>query len=411
MSEKKAPKLRFKGYTDDWVQCKLGEILSHLYNGQTPSRNVKNYWNGDIPWLTSGELNHGIVNNTLETISESGKKSANLRLIPSGTIVIAITGLEAPGTRGNCAILGINTTVNQSVMALFVKNNIDTQFVFQWYKKIGQEYGIRYTQGTKQQSYNYDIVKILPISIPLIKKEQEKIGKLLIQFDSLITLQQLKIDQLNKVKKALLQQMFPEQDSKIPKTRFSRFTDPWEQRKLGEFIIEYNEKTTLNNQYPVLTSSRKGLFLQKDYFSGNQIASIDNTGYNVVPYGYFTYRHMSDDNIFWFNINTLVRKGIVSTLYPVFTTNAELDSQYLQLQLNFGDEFARYALLQKQGGSRTYMYLKKLKQLRLTIPKTLDEQETISYFFDCFDSLIALHQRKLDQLKQVKKFLLQNMFI
>ncbi|WP_236698494.1 restriction endonuclease subunit S, partial [Lactobacillus gigeriorum] len=206
----------------------MGEILSHLYNGQTPSRNVKNYWNGDIPWLTSGELNHGIVNNTLETISESGKKSANLRLIPSGTIVIAITGLEAPGTRGNCAILGINTTVNQSVMALFVKNNIDTQFVFQWYKKIGQEYGIRYTQGTKQQSYNYDIVKILPISIPLIKKEQEKIGKLLIQFDSLITLQQLKIDQLNKVKKALLQQMFPEQDSKIPKTRFSRFTDPWE---------------------------------------------------------------------------------------------------------------------------------------------------------------------------------------
>ena len=186
------PKRRFPGFTGAWEQRKLGEILSDLYNGQTPSRNVKSYWKGDIPWLTSGELNHGIVEETIEKISESGKKAANLRLIPSGTIVIAITGLEAPGTRGNCAILGIDTTVNQSVMALVVKNNIDTQFVFQWYKKIGEEYGIRYTQGTKQQSYNYDLVKILPITIPTTTEEQQKIGSFFNQLDSLIALHQRK---------------------------------------------------------------------------------------------------------------------------------------------------------------------------------------------------------------------------
>lgn len=175
-----------------WEQRKLGEILSDLYNGQTPSRSVNKYWKGNIPWLTSGELNHGIVENTVEKISESGKRAANLRMIPSGTIVIAITGLEAPGTRGNCAILGIDTTINQSVMALFVKDNIDTQFIFQWYKKIGQEYGIKYTQGTKQQSYNYDLVKIFPINIPTATEEQEKIGKFFKRFDSLITLHQRK---------------------------------------------------------------------------------------------------------------------------------------------------------------------------------------------------------------------------
>ena len=168
----------------------------------------------------------------------------------------------------------------------------------------------------------------------------------------------------------------------------------WEQRKLGDFIIEFHEKTTVNDQYPILTSSRKGIFLQTDYYSGNQIASKDNTGYNIVPFGYFTYRHMSDDNIFRFNINKIVDKGIVSTLYPVFTTNKYLDSRYLQIQLNHGNEFAKYALLQKQGGSRTYMYLSKLEKLVLTMPNSISEQKTISNFFDTLDNLIALHQRK-----------------
>lgn len=168
----------------------------------------------------------------------------------------------------------------------------------------------------------------------------------------------------------------------------------WEQRKLEKHIIEYHEVTTENNQYPVLTSSRKGIFLQTDYYSGNQVASADNTGYNIVPYGYFTYRHMSDDEIFHFNINDIVENGIVSTLYPVFTTDEKLDSRYLQYQLNYGSEFARFAVLQKQGGSRTYMYLNKLKKLSLTMPTSIDEQKKISSFLMSLDNLITLHQRK-----------------
>ena len=168
----------------------------------------------------------------------------------------------------------------------------------------------------------------------------------------------------------------------------------WEQRKLGDNIIEYTETTTKNNQYPPLTSSRKGIFLQTEYFAGNQIASDDNTGYNIVPYGYFTYRHMSDDEIFHFNINDIVENGIVSTLYPVFTTDENLDSRYLQYQLNYGYEFAKFAILQKQGGSRTYMYLNKLKQLYLTMPKSVEEQNAISAFFMSLDHLITLHQRE-----------------
>ena len=196
---------------------------------------------------------------------------------------------------------------------------------------------------------------------------------------------------------------------RVPKLRFPGFTEDWEQRKLGDYLIQYTEITTQNNQYPVLTSSRKGLFFQTDYYDGNQIASKDNTGYNIVPYGYFTYRHMSDDDIFHFNINYIVDKGIVSTLYPVFTTK-NLNSNYLQLQLNYGTEFRKYAVLLKQGGSRTYMYFNKLRDLKLTISTSFDEQEIIANFFIAFEKLITLHQRKLDNLKLKKKALLQKLF-
>ena len=197
-----------------------------------------------------------------------------------------------------------------------------------------------------------------------------------------------------------------EESGKIP----GSFSISWEQRKLGDNIVEYTEKTTENNQYPVLTSSRKGIFFQTDYYDGNQIASADNTGYNIVPYGYFTYRHMSDDEIFHFNINDIAENGIVSTLYPVFTTDENLDSRYLQYQLNYGREFARYAILQKQGGSRTYMYLNKLRNLYLTVPTAIEEQKKISEYFTNLDHLITLHQRKYDKLQNLKKAMLEKMF-
>ena len=191
-----------------WEQRKLGEVLDDMYNGQTPSRKRDEYWNGNIRWLSSGELNRGIVYSSIETITEEGKKSANLRVVPKGTFVMAITGLEASGTRGNCALLGFDTTLNQSCMALFPKQDIlISQFLFQWYRMVGEEYGINYTQGTKQQSYNAELIKILPILLPSID-EQKKIASYLNSIDHLITLHQHKCEQLQSMKKFMLQNMF-----------------------------------------------------------------------------------------------------------------------------------------------------------------------------------------------------------
>lgn len=202
------PEIRFEGFTEKWEKKLLEEVIIDLYNGQTPSRMVESFWNGNINWLSSGELNRAVVMQTVEKITGSGKKSANLRIVPAGTFVLAITGLEAVGTRGNCAILGIDTTMNQSCMAIFPDlSKLNTFFLFQWYRRFSEEIGIKYTQGTKQQSFNAAIIKKLEITIPDIQ-EQKKIGTYFQSLDQLISQSQQKIEQLKHLKQALLQKMF-----------------------------------------------------------------------------------------------------------------------------------------------------------------------------------------------------------
>ncbi|MDO5327849.1 MAG: hypothetical protein Q4G00_14205 [Clostridia bacterium] len=172
--------------------------------------------------------------------------------------------------------------------------------------------------------------------------------------------------------------------------------------------MPFTEITTENNQYPPLTSSRKGIFLQTEYFN-RQVASEDNTGYNIVPYGYFTYRHMSDDLTFSFNINEIVDYGIVSTLYPVFTTTSGLDSHFLRAYLNNSLRFASYCVLQKQGGSRTYMYFKKLASHEAVFP-CVAEQKRIALFTDLLDRRICAQQKTIDALKKYKRGLVSLVF-
>lgn len=261
-------------------------------------------------------------------------------------------------------------------------NKCDQYFVQSWVKKDSTKdfFLNATTEGASQCRKNIDwcILNNQLIAIPSLY-EQIRIGKIFNCLNHLITLHQSKA--FGHILEAIVSCILS-----------------WEQRKLGEYLIQYTEVTIINDQYPVLTSSRKGIFFQKDYYDGNQIASENNTGYNIVPYGYFTYRHMSDDEIFYFNINDIIDNGIVSTLYPVFTTNNRLDSKFLQYELNFGKEFRKYSALQKQGGSRTYMYFNKLRDLKLTITTSLKEQECIRNLICSIDHLITLHQLEPFQL-------------
>lgn len=190
------------------------------------------------------------------------------------------------------------------------------------------------------------------------------------------------------------------------KTKIGVIPSEWIYDSLEKYLIQHHETSDYSDQYPVLTSSRKGIYLQSDYYN-HEVASEDNTGYNVVPRGYFTYRHMSDDEIFKFNINTIVDRGIVSTLYPVFTTK-NIDDYFLQTVLNEGREFRRFAILQKQGGSRTYMYFDKLKKLKICLPP-LVEQKKIAKILTTQDKLIALKEKLIEEKKRQKQALMQQL--
>ena len=405
------PKIRFEGYSEDWEQRKLGDITTKIGSGKTPKGGAAAYKDDGIALIRSQNVNGDRVDlSDVVFIDEQTDEDMKNSRVLKGDVLLNITGASI----GRSAVFTreLRANVNQHVCIIRTKgSDASPEFIqLNIISSNGQNQIDSFQAGGGREGLNFHQIGKMEFLYPGIE-EQQKIGQYFANLDHLITLHQRKYDETKTLKKYMLQKMFPQNGEKVPEIRFDGFTEDWEQRKLGDNIVEYTEKTTENNQYPVLTSSRKGIFFQTDYYDGNQIASADNTGYNIVPYGFFTYRHMSDDEIFHFNINDIAENGIVSTLYPVFTTDENLDSRYLQYQLNYGREFARYAILQKQGGSRTYMYLNKLRNLYLTVPTAIEEQKKISEYFTNLDHLITLHQRKCDELQSIKKFMLQNMFI
>ena len=396
----------------------MGDVIDDMYNGQTPSRNKSEYWNGTIKWLSSGELNRGTVYDSIEMITEEGQKAANLKIVPKGTFVMAITGLEAAGTRGNCALLGFDTTLNQSCMALFPKQEMLTsEFLFQWYRKVGEEYGINYTQGTKQQSYNAELIKILPISLPSVG-EQRKIFSYLSHLDHLITLHQRKCEQTKNLKKYMLQKMFPKNGAKVPKIRFDGFTYDWEQRKLGDLVDRVTRKNQdLVSELPLTISAQYGLIDQNEFFD-KRVASKDVSGYYLIENGEFAYNKSTSTDAPWGAIKRLDRyeNGVLSTLYIVFgiKENNPVDSDFLvsYYSTNLWHKGIHEIAAE---GARNHGLLNiapaDFFQTRLMIPQDIEEQKKIGKYFIELEALITLHQRKCDELKKMKKYMLQNMFI
>lgn len=367
--------------TFSWEQRRLGEVIEGLYNGQTPSRFNKDNWNGSINWLSSGELNRSIVVKTVEKISSKGKSVANLKVIPKGTVVIAITGLEAAGTRGNCAKLGIDTTLNQSCMAIFPKREIlDSDYLFHWYKKIGESYGIRYTQGTKQQSYNAEIIKILPITLPKIE-EQQVIARFLDDVDHQITVQQRKSVSKDEVMNLFLCKSNTLVDVDV-------YANSWEQRRLGEIgSVEMNKrilkKDTLSfGEIPFYKIGTFGgeadAYISRELFEtykskypypkvGDLLISASGSIGKIVEYtGKDEY--FQDSNIVWLNHNDKVKNIFLKFFYEVVRWDGI------------------------EGSTIKRLYNKNILNTKIWFP-TSDEQQKIGQFFEQLDHHITFQQR------------------
>jgi type I restriction enzyme S subunit len=396
------PALRFKEFSSDWEEKTLGDIGENIIGLTYSPSNITDDKSYPIVLRSSNIKNDMLDLNDQVRVKEKipeklftnrddiliCTRNGSQRLIGKNVL---ISNTEIPMTFG--AFMSVyRSPFNKFMVHLFKTDNYNEQ--------IQMNLGARINQITTK---NLNAFSFWFPSLP----EQTKIANFLTAVDKKISLLTQKADLLSQYKKGVMQQIFSQE---------LRFKDDdgcefggWEEKSLKEFLVKHDEKTIQSNQYPVLTSSRKGMFFQKDYFDGQDVASKDNTGYNVVPFGFFTFRHMSDDVTFTFNRNYLVDKGIVSTLYPVFTTQY-INDDFLQIKLNYGNEFREYALQQKQGGSRTYMYFSKLEKLKLWLP-SLPEQTKIANFLTAVDEKITNNQTQLNAVKQYKQGLLQQMFV
>ena len=194
---------------------------------------------------------------------------------------------------------------------------------------------------------------------------------------------------------------------KKPAIRFAGFTEAWEQRKLGELILEYKETVDSNCILPVLTSSKtEGVILQEEHFGRKQ--QHDIAGYNMLPRNYCTYRNRSDGVDFTFNVNNYCDMGIISKFYPVFCGN-DNDTHFLSLVLNNSDEVVHEIAYTCTGTGQKVLSFIDLQKMSIRVPRH-SEQQKISVYFKKLDNLITLHQRKYDQLTNVKKSMLEKMF-
>ena len=266
-------------------------------------------------------------------------------------------------------------------------------------------------------TYTIESGKKTPISLPEMK-EQQQIGAYFRNLDHLITLHQRKYDKLQVLKKAMLEKMFPKNGSSVPEIRFKGFTDAWEQRKLGEIVERITRKNeNLESTLPLTISAQYGLIDQNEFFD-KRIASKDVSGYFLVKNGEFAYNKSTSSDAPWGAIKRLDRyeSGVLSTLYIVFKILDErkTSSDYIVTYYNT-DLWHKGIQAIAAEGARNHGLLNVAPadffETNLTMPKDYAEQQQIGSFFQQLDSLITLHQRELEKLQNIKKSMLEKMFV
>ncbi|MGN0280577.1 MAG: restriction endonuclease subunit S, partial [Lachnospiraceae bacterium] len=421
-----SPRIRFKGYTDAWEQRKFRDITEI----KSASRVHKEEWtNSGVPFYRSSDVMSAIngTTNTKAFISEElyEKLSSTSGKLEKGDVLV--TG---GGSVGNPYIVPNNEPLyTKDADLLWIKNNekFDSYFIYEFFfSPVFRTYLESISHVGTIAHYTITQLADTPIALPAIE-EQKQIGAYFKNLDNLITLHQRKCEDTKKLKRFMLQKLFPKDGESAPEIRFEGFTDAWEQRKFSDVF------TGLQNN----TLSRSEL----NYESG----TVKNVHYGDVLIKFGDYIDASKEELPFINDDSKVEKfkgsflhngdiviadtaedetvgkcteiqgvddiKLISGLHTIpCRPKEEYGAKFLGYYMNSSAYHAQLIPLM-QGIKVTSISKSALQDTNMIIPKSVDEQTIIGEYFSNLDHLITLHQRKLDELQKLKKFMLQSMFV
>ena len=407
---KVVPNVRFKGFTDDWKQRKLSEIADKVTEKNAGLQYIETFTN-------SAEL--GIISQR-DFFDHDIAKMSNLGgyyIVRNEDFVynprISTSAPVGPINRNKLGRIGVMSPL----YTVFRPHDVDTTYLEYFFKSKYWHSFMNFNGDSGARSDRFSIKDSvffeMPIPLPYTE-EQRKIGEHLTQLDHLITLHQQKITLLTKLKKAMLEKMFPKKGSVIPEIRFNGFANAWEQRKLSEIADKVTEKNVGLQYIETFTNSAElGIISQRDFFD-HDIAKMSNLGgYYIVRNEDFVYnpRISTSAPVGPINRNKLGRIGVMSPLYTVFRPH-DVDTTYLEyfFKSKYWHSFMNF---NGDSGARSDRFSIKdsvFFEMPIPLPYT-EEQRKIGEHLTQLDHLITLHQRKLDMLKKLKSACLSEMFI
>ncbi|MDQ8431235.1 MULTISPECIES: restriction endonuclease subunit S [Enterococcus] len=422
---KKSPQLRFEGFTDNWEERKLGDTETHFTDGNygesyPSAKDMSDKANG-IPFLRGSDFSNGYLDSSNANYIKP-EKHAELTSghIKQDDIVLAVRG--SLGTLGYATKENEGWNINSQLAILRTnKSEISGMFLIQYLLgSKGQKEIFSRNTGTALKQLPIKQLKDIPVPVPTLL-EQQKIGNFFKELDGTIALHQRKLDLLKEQKKGYLQKMFPKNGAKVPELRFAGFADDWEERKF-ESLLDKNEGV---RRGPFGSALKKDLFVKESpyvvYEQQNAIYDHYETRYNISKEKFeelHKFELIADDFIMS-GAGTIgriskvpkgIKKGVFNQALIRFRINKELtDSEYF-LQFIRADFMQRKFTGANPGSAITNLVpMSDVKKWEIKVP-IKEEQKKIGSFFKQLDETIALHQRKLDLLKEQKKGFLQTMF-
>ncbi|MEW8701856.1 MAG: restriction endonuclease subunit S [Candidatus Thiodiazotropha sp.] len=391
----------------------LGDIAK-IYSGGTPSRSNPSYWDGDIPWIKTTQIQNGLIttDEVDEWITEDGMKNSSAKVVPKGTILMAMYGQGK--TRGQVAILGIDAAINQACAAIQLKDGISRDFIYQ--QLLFQYNSIRGLSNTGgQQNLSAELLREISLSLPSYH-EQNTIANLLLIWDSAIEI----LDQLILAKQAqrkgLMQQLlsgkrrFPgiiSSEERI-EVRWGSYPTDWQYLPIGDIAEQVSEKNRNGSELPVLSCTKhNGLVDSLKYF-GKQVFSKDLSTYKIVRRDQFAYatNHIEEGSI---GYQDIYDEAVISPMYTVFETDDGINDRFLYLVLK--TELYRHIFEANTSASvdrRGSLRWKEFSKIHIPVP-SLDEQRAIVEVFDCCDRELKLLGQQLDAFKEQKRGLMQQL--